>query len=271
MFRAIFTLHGFLYLAQSLVLILLKNVLKTIQGIYSGETGLSSSPPMSWRNSSLDRITLISNSDAHSPSHIAREANVFDTELSYQGIVETIKSKDPKRLLYTIEFYPEEGKYYYDGHRNCGISLSPQETKKYNGICPVCGKPLTIGVSNRIEQLADRPRGFKPEGVIPYKSLVPLKEIISEVLGVGVATKSVDREYRRLIEKVGSELKILLGVPDSDLKSITLPEIVEGVLRVRQGKVKVEPGYDGVYGKVRIFSQAEKNNSKNNSQRTLFS
>ncbi|MCD6233204.1 DNA helicase UvrD [bacterium] len=239
--------------------------------IYAGETGLSSSPPMSWRNSSLDRITLISNSDAHSPSHIAREANVFDAELSYQGIVEAIKSKDPKRLLYTIEFYPEEGKYYYDGHRNCGISLSPQETKKYNGICPVCGKPLTIGVSNRIEQLADRPQGFKPKGVIPYKSLVPLKEIISEVLGVGVATKSVDREYQRLIEKVGSELKILLETPDSELKSITLPEIVEGVLWVRQGKVEVEPGYDGVYGKVRIFSQAAKNNSKNNSQRTLFS
>ncbi|RLF04971.1 MAG: hypothetical protein DRJ64_06175 [Thermoprotei archaeon] len=228
----------------------------------------NSDPPMSWRNSALDRITLISNSDAHSPAKIGREANVFDTELSYNGILEAIKKKDPKKFLYTIEFFPEKGKYHYDGHRNCGVSCSPKETKKYNGICPVCGKPLTVGVLNRVEQLADREEGFKPEGAIPFKSLVPLEEIIGEALGVGVGTKEVEKEYNNLIKNFDSEFNVLLEVPLSDLKTVTLPEIAEGILRVREGKVIVEPGYDGVYGKIRIFSEEEK--KELSGQQSLF-
>jgi len=236
--------------------------------IYSLETGLSSDPPMNWRLSSLDKITLISCSDAHSPAKIGREANVFDTELSYNGIIEAIKKKDPQKFLYTIEFFPEEGKYHYDGHRNCGISCSPTETKKYNGICPVCGRPLTVGVLNRVEQLADRPEGFKPENAIPYKSLIPLEEIIAEALGLGVGTKEVEKEYLSLIKRFGSEFNVLLNVSLSDLKLATLPEVAEGISRVREGKVRVEPGYDGVYGKIKIFSEEEK--KEVSGQKSLF-
>ena len=159
--------------------------------IFAIETGLSSDPAMNWRLSAFDKITLISNSDAHSPSKIGREANVFDTEICYPAIIEAIKTKNPQKFLYTIEFFPEEGKYHYDGHRNCGISLSPQGTKKYNNICPTCGRPLTIGVLNRVEQLADRKEGFRPEGAVPFKSLVPLGEIIADVLGVMTGAKQV--------------------------------------------------------------------------------
>ena len=237
--------------------------------IFSGETGLSSDPAMNWRLSALDKITLISNSDAHSPAKIGREANVFDFEsLDYSAIFSTIKNKDLKRFLYTIEFYPQEGKYHYDGHRNCGISCSPQESKKYNNLCPVCGKFLTIGVLNRVEELADRPVGFKPENAVPFKSLVPLREIISESLSLGSEAKEVEREYNNLIEKFGEEFKILLESSQSDLKSATSPEISEGIIRAREGEVYIEPGYDGVYGKVKIFSREEKKDLSK--QKTLF-
>lgn len=236
--------------------------------IYSIETGLSSDPAMNWRLSSLDKITLISNSDAHSPQKIGREANVFDTELSYGSIIEAIKTKNPQKFLYTIEFFPEEGKYHFDGHRICGIKLSPQETKKYNGICPVCGKPLTIGVLNRVEELANREEGFKPEGAVPFKSLVPLEEIIADVLSQGTGTKEVEKEYKNLIEKFGSEFNILLDVAKEELGGITSPEIAEGIIRVREGKVVREPGYDGVYGKIKIFSQEEEKTFSK--QSTLF-
>ncbi len=238
------------------------------KNIYAGETGLSSDPLMNWRLSALDKITLISNSDSHSPQKLGREANVFDTELSYSAIIEAIKSKDPQKFLYTIEFFPQEGKYHFDGHRNCNISLSPAETKKYNGICPLCGRPLTVGVLNRVEQLADRPEGFNPQGAIPYKSLIPLAEIIAEVLGVGVGTKEVEKQYKDLIEKFGSEFNVLLNISVSDLRAATLPEIAEAISRVREGKVSVEPGYDGVYGKIRIFSKGEKKDLSR--QETLF-
>ncbi len=229
--------------------------------IYAIETGLSSDPLMNWQLSALDKITLISNSDAHSPQKIGREANVFNTELSYFAITEAIKEKDPKKLLYTVEFFPEEGKYHYDGHRACGISLSPKESKKYNNICPACGRLLTIGVLNRVAELADRPEGFKPKNAIPFKSLVPLVEIIAEVLGRGVGTKEVEKQYQNLIDKLGSEFDILLKASAENLRAATLPEITEGIIRVREGKISVEPGFDGVYGKVKIFSQAERNKS----------
>ncbi len=225
--------------------------------IYSVETGLSSDPSMNWRLSALDKITLISNSDAHSPQKIGREANVFDTELSYDAITKVIKEKNTKEFLYTIEFFPEEGKYHYDGHRNCDISLSPQESKKYNNICPTCGKPLTIGVMNRVGALADRKEGFKPENAIPFKNLIPLIEIIAESLGVTVASKQVGVEYNSLIKKLSNEFNILLDASKEELLTATLPEIAEGIIRVREGKVFITPGYDGVYGKINIFSKGE--------------
>jgi len=236
--------------------------------VFAGETGLSANPKMLWRMPDGRKITLISNSDAHSPAHLGREANVFDTELSYPAIIEAIKSKNPQKFLCTIEFYPEEGKYHYDGHRNCGVSLSPKETKKYNGICPVCGKPLTIGVLNRVEQLADRPEGFVPENSIPFKSLIPLEEIIADALGQGVGTVEVEKEYKNLIEKFENEFNVLINIPRSDLEAVTLPEIAEGIIRAREGKVFIEPGYDGVYGKVRIFQKGEQKSISK--QGTLF-
>ncbi len=225
--------------------------------IYAGETGLSSNPEMNWRLSSLDKIALISNSDSHSPQKIGREANVFDTEISYPAIIEAIKSKNPQKFLYTIEFFPEEGKYHFDGHRLCGISLSPQESKKSGNICPNCGRPLTIGVLNRVEELADRPSGFKPENAIPFKSLIPLEEIIADALGQMKRTKQVEEEYKNLIEKFDNEFNVLIDVSHSELTATTLPEIAEGIIRVREGRVNIEPGYDGVYGKIRIFSKGE--------------
>jgi len=228
----------------------------------------NSDPPMNWRLSALDKITLISNSDAHSGAHIGREANVFDTEISYQAIIDAIKSKNSQKFLYTIEFFPQEGKYHYDGHRLCGISLSPQESKKSGNICPICGRPLTIGVLNRVEELSDRPEGFKPENAIPFKRLVPLEEIIADALGVMTGAKQVKEEYKSLIDKFGSEFNILIDVFPSELEAATLPEIAEGIIRVREGRVFVEPGYDGVYGKIRIFSPGEQKTISR--QKTLF-
>lgn len=237
--------------------------------IYAGETGLSSDPAMNWRLSALDKIALISNSDAHSPAKIGREANVFELkEINYSSIIEAIKTKDPKKFLYTIEFYPEEGKYHYDGHRNCGISCSPSESKKYNNICPVCGKCLTIGVLNRVEELADRPINFKPQRIIPFKSLIPLKEIIAEVLASGSETKEVNNKYEKLIDRFETEFKVLLETSQSDLNSCVSPEISEGIIRAREGNVYIEPGYDGVYGKIKIFSKGEKKDLSK--QKTLF-
>ncbi|MBI4137860.1 MAG: DNA helicase UvrD [Candidatus Sungbacteria bacterium] len=221
------------------------------------ETGLSSSPAMNWRVSQLDQIGIISNSDSHSLQRIGREANVFDCNLSYAGIVDAMTSRDPKKFLFTVEFYPEEGKYHYDGHRQCNFSSSPEETREHKGLCPVCGKPVTVGVLNRVEKLADRPLGFTHAGSIPYKSLVPLDEIIAEGLGMGTSAKRVKAEYRKLIDAIGSEFAALVDAPRSDLASATTPEIVQGIIAVREGKVRIEPGYDGEYGKVKIFAEGE--------------
>lgn len=236
--------------------------------IYAIETGLSSDPAMNWRLSRLDKIILISNSDSHSLQKIGREANVFDTEVSYFAIRDAIKSKDRKRFLYTIEFFPEEGKYHYDGHRICQVSFSPTESKKHNNICPKCKKPLVIGVLNRVEELADRPENFKPENAIGFKSLIPLEEIIADSIGSSVGAKEVIKQYNNLISNLGSEFKVLLESNREELEKFSLPEIAEGVIRVREGKVSIEPGYDGVYGKIKIFAKAERN--INLSQKTLF-
>jgi uncharacterized protein (TIGR00375 family) len=221
------------------------------------ETGLSSNPLMNWRLSSLDDFALVSNSDAHSPQNLGREANVFDIELNYSAISEAIKKKDPSKFLYTIEFFPEEGKYHYDGHRLCQKRMSPQETKEVKGICPKCGKKLTVGVLSRVDELADREMGFKPQNIIPYKSLVPLPEIIAEALGVKSRTKTVIEHYKKLIEKFSNEFNILLDVSLQDLSAFTLPEIAQGIEKVRKGDLIIEPGYDGEFGKVKIFQEGE--------------
>ena len=223
---------------------------------------------MNWRLSALDNITLISNGDAHSPAKLGREACIFDTELNYTSLMEAIKSKDKSKFLYTIEFFPEEGKYHYDGHRNCNVSLKPKETKKYNGICPVCAKPLVVGVLNRVEELADRPEGFVPANAIPFKSLIPLQEVIAEVFDMWVNSKKVQTAYRELIDKFGSEFKILLEVSLSELKASGFSVFSEAISRMRKGDIKIAPGYDGEYGKVSIFTEIEKKDFSG--QKTLF-
>lgn len=227
--------------------------------IYAIETGLSSDPEMNWRLSALDRITLISNSDAHSPNKLGREANVFDCEMDYYEIVDVIKKKDRQRFLYTIEFFPEEGKYHYDGHRSCNVSFPPSETKTHKGICPVCNKPLTVGVMNRVEELADRREGFIPANAIPSRHLIPLEEIIADALDSGVNTGRVKKAYEDMLSR-HREFEILIDTPDDELYRITDKRIAEGIIRVRNGEVKITPGYDGVYGKVSIFYEGSQVN-----------
>lgn len=237
--------------------------------IYAGETGLSSDPAMNWRVSGLDNVTLLSNSDSHSLPKIGREANIFDTDLDYFKIMEAIKTKDKNKFLYTVEFFPEEGKYHYDGHASCGVSLSPEESKKYNNICPKCKKPLVIGVLNRVAELADRPEGFIPKNAIPYKSLIPLNEVIAEALSVSVASKKVTGYYNNLIKNLGNEFKILLDAEKKEIEAESSPEIAEGIIRMREGRVQVKPGYDGVYGKIKIFFGKE-DKKQTYPQKTLF-
>jgi len=237
--------------------------------IFALETGLSSDPAMNWRLSALDRFTLISNSDSHSPQKIGREANVFNCELDYKTIREVLKTKDKKRFLYTIEFFPEEGKYHFDGHRLCDIRLSPKETKSNKGICPKCGKPVTVGVMNRVAQLADREEGFVPANAIPFKNLIPLEEIIAEARGVGKGSVAVERDYRGAISKFGTEFEILLRATKDELMKGLPPRIAEGVIRVREGKVNIKAGFDGEYGIISIFGEDDKKD-KNEKQLTLF-
>jgi len=226
---------------------------KNAKHIYAMETGLSADPRMIGRIPDGRKMTLISNSDAHSPIKLGREVNVFDTKLSYSAIRDAIIKKDKSKFLNTIEFFPQEGKYYYDGHRLCDVSMSPKQRKKVKGICPKCGRKLTVGVLSRVDELADRKDGFVPSGAIPYKSLVPLKEIIAEAIGIGPQTKGVEKQYQTLIQKFSNEFNILLDVPFKELSKFTLPKIAEGIKRVRSGKLIIDPGYDGEYGKVKIF------------------
>jgi len=231
---------------------------KYAKNIFAIETGLSSDPAMNWRLSKLDNIALISNSDSHSAQKIGREANIFDAEMNYFSVLEAIKSKNPDKFLSTIEFFPEEGKYHYDGHRACGVSLEPEETKKYKNICPKCGRTLTIGVLNRIDHLADRPESGKPKRAIPFKNLIPLDEIIAEALDMGVKTKAVAAQYQKLIAALGTEFNVLLNAPIEEIKKAAPAHIAEGIRRVREGKVSISPGYDGEYGKIKIFSEKER-------------
>jgi uncharacterized protein (TIGR00375 family) len=225
--------------------------------IHAIETGLSSDPQMNWRWSALDELTLISNSDAHSPSKLGREANCFACAVEYSEICRVIQEKDPTGLLFTVEFFPQEGKYHYDGHRNCNVLFSPTESKLHDDICPVCGKRLTVGVMHRVEELADREEGYTPPQAIPAIHLIPLEEIIAVALGQGTNTKGVDKEYMRLVQEGGSEFAILLDLPPEEIERIAHPRVYEGIMRVRKGELKITPGHDGVYGTINIFPQEE--------------
>lgn len=226
--------------------------------IFAMETGLSSDPSMNWRLSVLDDYTLVSNSDAHSPPKLGREANLFDTVLSYFAMLNAMKNPTDKDFLGTIEFYPQEGKYHYDGHRKCNICWRPNQTRKHNQICPICGRTVTVGVLHRVEELADRPKGTMPESALPYQNLVPLPEIISAAVGVGVNTKTVNREYLKILSALGSEFFVLREASIDEIASVAGTVIAEGVRRVRNKEVKIRPGFDGEYGEVEIISPDEK-------------
>ncbi len=202
---------------------------------FAVETGLSSDPSMNWLWSCLDNYTLVSNSDAHSPSRLGREVNVFKEDLNYYQLRDVLKNKDKKKFLYTIEFYPQEGKYHFDGHRKCGVRLSPKEARFNNNLCPVCSRNLTIGVLHRIEALSDRDEGYVPDDAIPYKRLVPLEEVIAEAKGCGRDTVGVKNEYRRLCNIFGNEFEILLNTPIDELKNNTEDKIAIAIDRVRRG------------------------------------
>ena len=225
--------------------------------IFSIETGLSSDPAMNWRWSKLDRFCMTSNSDAHSPSKIGREANVFSEKVNYSDIIKILKAKDKTRLLYTVEFFPEEGKYHWDGHRNCKARLSPEEARKIDNICPVCGKRMTIGVMHRVEAMADRKEGFALNTSPSYKRAVPLAEIIGAALDIGPDSLTVEKEYFRLIKNLGSEFNILFDLPDKVLMEACPPKIAKGIINVRSGNIEITPGYDGEYGKLKIFKEGE--------------
>ncbi|KPK38450.1 MAG: DNA helicase UvrD, partial [Omnitrophica WOR_2 bacterium SM23_29] len=227
------------------------------KNIHCLETGLSSDPQMNWRLSKLDRYALISNSDSHSPHRVGREANALNCDLNYKQIIDAIKSKDRKRFLYTIEFFPEEGKYHYDGHRNCKARVAPKDAIRNKNLCPICGRKLTVGVMHRVEELADRPEGFIPDNAVPFKHMIPLDQIIADVRGVGEMAQSVEREYMEIVSKCDNEFNVLLRMSEAELKSQLPQKIAEGVIRVREGKVNILPGYDGEYGTIKIFGPEE--------------
>lgn len=220
-----------------------------VKHINAIETGLSSDPAMNWRLSQLDNITLLSNSDLHSfwPWRMGREANVFEMkEITYDNILNIIKTRNGFKE--TIEVDPAYGKYHYDGHRKCNVCLKPSETMKLNGICPVCKKALTIGVEYRVEQLADRPVGFKPKNAVPFRSLLPLSDILSSILKKAVSTKTVWIEYDKLLANFKNEFNVLMNVSREDLSKVTTKEISNAIVDYREGKIKINPGFDGEYG-----------------------
>jgi uncharacterized protein (TIGR00375 family) len=230
--------------------------------IFALETGLSSDPPMNWRLSALDRYTLLSNSDSHSawPWRLGREANVFElNKVTYWEIVDAIKKKDTRRFLFTIETDPAYGKYHWTGHRTCSVSMSPSEAIKNQNKCPVCGRRLTKGVEQRVEELADRPVGFIPKNTPGYVHLLPLSEIISSVIGSdNLSSQKVWKIYNTLINKFGNEYNVLLKASLKDIAEVVESKIADLIVRVREDKVKVIPGYDGVYGKLVVSEEKGK-------------
>jgi len=230
------------------------------------ETGLSSDPAMNWRLSSLDNITLISNSDAHSPRKLGREANILETEISYASIISALKTR--QGFSGTIEFFPEEGKYHSDGHRGCGVCLSPEETIRHKYLCPVCGRKVTVGVLHRVTKLADRKDGHRPDGAPPFRSIIPLEEVIAETKKMGVNSKAVEKVYSTLLDDLGSEFRILLEVPVEEIERSGFPQVAEAISRMRENKIHIAPGYDGEFGKIKIFEEVKRKEVKG--QEPLF-
>lgn len=223
--------------------------------IHAIETGLSSDPVMNWRLSGLDDVMLVSNSDAHGLRNLAREANVFGLDgLSYGAITDVIRKRQYDKFLYTIEFFPEEGKYHADGHRACGFSCAPEETERLKGICPKCGKDLTRGVLGRVHALADNEYGRRPENAVDYKSIIPLEEVIADALGKTKAAKAVFETYSRLLESVGPEFTVLLDAEQEEITAAGDPWIAEAIMKMRRGECEIAPGFDGEFGKVRIMT-----------------
>ena len=236
------------------------------------ETGLSSDPIMNWCLSELDNITLVSNSDAHSGPQIGREANVMElANRTYDEIIDIIATKDKKRFLYTIEFYPEQGMYHWDGHRDCNFSCSPEESKKRKNVCPKCKKALTLGVETQVNKLANiSPSDINKDIHIPYKSIVPLPNIIANYFGMGRGSKRVQNLFMEIIKYAGSEFKVLLDLDKGKLTKIMPEVLAQGIIDMRENKIKINPGFDGQYGTVEIFTDKEKWAAKNNKQSNLF-
>ncbi len=226
--------------------------------IFACETGLSSDPPMNWRVENLDRVRLISNSDAHSPGFLGRNASVFDTDLAFDAVRNALETHDLKAYKGTLDMYPHQGKYHYDGHRKCGVCLNPDETAALDGICPECQKPLTLGVLYRVRELAGRPEGFKPENRHPHAYVVPLADILSQIFGVGPNTKKVKTYYDKAVNALGPELAILTQLSPERIERAGVPLLARAVQKMRDGDIHIDPGYDGEYGKVNIFTQEEK-------------
>lgn len=221
--------------------------------IHAIETGLSSDPKMNWRLPMLDSVMLVSNSDAHSLDKLGREANVFEMrEPSYTELRRILVEKDVSKFIETIEFFPEEGKYFADGHRLCDFSCTPQETKRLNGLCPVCGKLLTVGVLHRIDDLSGRKAGARGKLAVPFRSIVPLAELIGSILDVGSSSKKVGKEIEKILSAGRTEFDVLLNVSERELLSVSSPNIAHGILKMREGKMHIKPGFDGEYGVIRV-------------------
>ncbi|MEM4282517.1 MAG: endonuclease Q family protein [Candidatus Woesearchaeota archaeon] len=242
--------------------------------IHAIETGLSSDPAMNWRISQLDNVSILSFSDSHSywPWRIGREVTVFDVnEISYDELIKAIRCK---KVIETIEFFPEEGKYHYDGHRNCGVCLSPKETAALKKICPKCAKPVTIGVAHRVEELADRPEGYKPDGAADYKKLIPLSELIAGIMGSAVYSKKVWQIYNKLIERFGTEFAVLISARPEELTALVDEKIVNAILANREQRITFKPGFDGEYGKPildAIQIRVSKEQTSKSNQKAIFS
>jgi uncharacterized protein (TIGR00375 family) len=232
-----------------------------VKHIFAIETGLSSNPAMNWRLSELDNIALVSNSDCHSPWpwRLGRELNVFELDKpSYKSLIEAIKSKDKNKFLFTVEVDPNYGKYHWDGHRNCDVSLEPKEAIRYKNICPVCRRPLTVGVLHRLEELADREEGYIPKEHVPFKTMLPLSELIATIYNTEPFSKKVWEEHNKLIKVFETELNILLNIGKERLVSVVGENLAELLIKNREGLLKVQPGYDGVYGKILLTGEISK-------------
>ena len=228
--------------------------------IHTIETGLSTDPPMNWLCSFLDNVTLVSNSDAHSPDRLGRNANIFNTDLSYDSMIKALRTGDPKKYLGTIDMFPQEGKYHYDGHRKCNVCWDPAETLRNQTICPACKRPVTVGVMNRVIQLSDRENISERPNKLPFRSIIPLKELLSEIAGVGVKSKKVETEYQQTIQKLGKELDILMEIPLEEIENKSSVTLAEAIRRMRNREIYIQEGYDGEYGVIQVFKPGEAKN-----------